>query len=238
MKRLSTIFAAGLAITAFANTAQAADPEDCQIVIMETVEVEDASREAQIASFFPAADFINSATDDVTGHISEVNGQKIQALMCTRNEIIPAKSDYDFLATGIPFILSQDFDSQDTDSLTVKWIEGTFKYAYKGYPLSDEAETTLKARLAKFSERGLSDWAGALAKADAEAKAETKAEATLDIDPETDVYPINMSATVTRDTGASGSLALESIEEAKAKEITTGRAEISEATKLHVQTKN
>jgi len=155
MKHLLKILAAGFALTGPAQTALAADMSACQILILETLEVEDIAGEAQIASYFPATDFINSAQDDIPGHLSDVNGQKIRALMCTRNDIIPAETDYALLATGVPFVVSQDFDSMDTDSLTVKWIEGHFKYAYKGQPLSDEAVTLLKTRLAQFSERGL-----------------------------------------------------------------------------------
>ena len=59
------------------------------------------------------------------------------------------------MATGVPFVLSQDFDSTDTDSLTVFWKDGAFDYVYKGYPLSDEAQSLLEERLADFTARGL-----------------------------------------------------------------------------------
>jgi len=76
--------------------------------------------------------------------MTEVDNFPIQAVLCRRNDVIPAKADYNILATGIPFILSQDFDQSETDILTAYWKDGAFKYDYKGFPLSDEAQVKKK----------------------------------------------------------------------------------------------
>ena len=133
----------------------AADGADCEIVLMQVIDVDPTKGEAQAASFLPAADFMRSVRDKTPGHMTDVNGQPIRIVMCRRNDVIPAKSDYAIMATGIPFVLSQDFDSQDTDSMTMFWKDGKFQYIYKGYPLSTEAERTLETRLTDFSKRGL-----------------------------------------------------------------------------------
>ena len=239
MKHLLKILAAGFALTGPAQTALAADMSACQILILETLEVEDIAGEAQIASYFPATDFINSAQDDIPGHLSDVNGQKIRALMCTRNDIIPAETDYALLATGVPFVVSQDFDSMDTDSLTVKWIEGHFKYAYKGQPLSDEAVTLLKTRLAQFSERGLT--AAAVTAAEIEAQAKRMKEQIA----ETETVPVKRFKDRNQTDIVQTTLAVPSDNRARdefsatdAEEIMSEKIDLSEATQLHIQTQN
>lgn len=122
---------------------------------MQVIPAADGPGEARIASYSPAEEFLSSIRDDSPGHITQVDGLNIQAVMCRRNDIIPTKSDYDVLATGLPFILSQDFDSPDTDSLTMYWKDGQIEHVYKGYPLSEEADTILENRLAAFSKRGI-----------------------------------------------------------------------------------
>jgi len=127
----------------------------CEIVLLETVENESGEGEAQIASYRPAATFLASLYDEEEGHMTHINDHPIRAVLCKRNNVIPAKSDYDIIATGIPFGLSQDFDSPDTDSLTLIWKEQVLDYIYKGHPLSDEAQATLDSRLEDFNTRGL-----------------------------------------------------------------------------------
>ena len=126
----------------------------CEALIMQTVPNADGTGEAQIVSYRPAVDFLASLYDDDVGHLTEIAGFPIRAVMCRRNNVIPGESDYPILATGVPFILSQDFDSSDTDSLTVFWKDGALDYVYKGYPLSREAQAELDARITDFTERG------------------------------------------------------------------------------------
>lgn len=159
MKHHLKSLAASLAFCALPTAAQAEDLSECEVLLLQILETETAAGEAQIASYRAAEGFIKSVRDDVPGHMTQIDGQNIRGLMCHRNEVIPTQSDYDILATGIPFILSQDFDSTDTDSLTVYWKDGKFEHVYKGYPLSEEAQAILDTRLAGFSKRGLNDTA-------------------------------------------------------------------------------
>lgn len=135
-------------------SAWAGNVAHCEAVIMETLPADDGGGEAQIASYRPAVNFLASLYDEDDGHLTEIDGFRIRAIMCRRNDVIPSQTDYDILATGLPFILSQDFDSPDTDSLTIFWKDGALDYVYKGHPLSDESQSILDARLSKFSVRG------------------------------------------------------------------------------------
>lgn len=242
MKHPFKTLAPALGLCAATFSAQAADAPDCQILIMEALEVKDAAGEAQMASFFPATDFITSVQDEISGHISEVNSQKIQALMCTRNDIIPTESDYGFLATGIPFVLSQDFDSPDTDSLTIKWIDDKFKYAYKGFPLSDEAQATLKDRLAEFSDQGLNAWALAAAEANSDPQVEAVPESEPEADTENLViisYDESKQTDVINTTSAREkyNIGADEVDAIEAEEINKGDIDATEATQLNIEAK-
>lgn len=148
--------AAAIAIAATLHTPASADNvADCEVLLMQVVATDAGNGEAQIASYRPAVDFLGSLYDKKDGYITEIDGHPIRAVMCRRNDVIPAASDYPIMATGVPFILSQDFDSTDTDSLTMFWKDGVFDYVYKGYPLSDEGQKILDDRLSDFSKRGL-----------------------------------------------------------------------------------
>ena len=128
----------------------------CEILLTQTIANEDGAGEAQIASYRPAVGFLASLYDEETdSYMTEVDGFPIRAVLCRRHDVIPSESDYNILATGTPFILSQDFDSPETDSLTVYWKDGAFDYVYKGQPLSEESQSTLDTRLAEFSDRGI-----------------------------------------------------------------------------------
>ena len=137
-----------------AQPAWAGNVAHCEALIMQVVPSEDGLSEAQIASYRPAVGFLASLYDEEDGHLSEIDGFPIRAIMCRRNDVIPSADDYPILATGLPFVLSQDFDRSDTDSLTVFWKEETLDYVYKGHPLSDESQKILETRLDDFSERG------------------------------------------------------------------------------------
>lgn len=145
-----------IAIAATLHAPASADNvADCEVLLMQVVSTDTEIGEAQIASYRPAVDFLASLYDKEDGHLTEVDGHPIRAIMCRRNDVIPAASDYPIMATGVPFILSQDFDSADTDSLTMYWKDDVIDYVYKGYPLSDESQKILDDRLSEFSKRGL-----------------------------------------------------------------------------------
>lgn len=159
MKHLLKTATLTLAACAFSQSAFAGDTSDCELLIVQIIEHQNGEGQAQIPSYIPAEEFLTSLDDDAPGHLTEYAGHKIQAVMCRRNDVIPAHEDYIILSTGIPFILSQDFDSSDTDSLTMYWKDDAIQHVYKGYPLSEEAEAILETRLAGFSKRGLNKWA-------------------------------------------------------------------------------
>ena len=144
----------GLALM-LAPAAWADNVAHCEILFVQNVEDEALDGAVQVTTYRPAASFIASVHDEDPDHQTEIEGHPIQALLCQRNDVIPAKSDYPMMATGVPFVLSQDFDSAKTDSLTVYWKDGAFDYVYKGHPLSEEAQAILEDRLADFSARGL-----------------------------------------------------------------------------------
>lgn len=160
MKKYIIMTGLALAIchTALTPAAWADNVAHCEVLLMKIIADENGGGEAQIASYRPAVNFLASLYDeDTESHMTEVDNFPIRAVLCRRNNVIPAPTDYNIMATGIPFILSQDFDSTETDSLTVYWKDDAdaFDYVYKGNPLSDEAQESLDTRLTEFSKRGL-----------------------------------------------------------------------------------
>lgn len=131
--------------------------EDCEILLMEVIADKDVNGRTQVATYLPAADFVKSVFDEKVDPILAIDDNPIVALLCQRNDVIPTEADYAPMSTGVAFILSQDFDSSDTDSLTVYWKDDAFQHVYKGYPLSDESQSILDARLSEFSDRGIID---------------------------------------------------------------------------------
>jgi len=156
MKNRSIKIAAALGLTlSMASAAWAGNVAHCEVLIVQVVANDDGTGEAQIATYSPATNFLASLYDEEDGHITTINMQPIQAVLCRRNDIIPSESDYEIMATGIPFILSQDFDSSETDSLTLYWKDDAFEYVYKGDPLPNDGQAILDSRVAEFSTRGL-----------------------------------------------------------------------------------
>ncbi len=157
MKKYIIMTGLALAIchTALTPAAWADNVAHCEVLLVKNVEDADVDGALQVTDYRPAVDFIASVYDADPEHQTQIDGHNIQALLCRRNDLIPAETDYPMMATGVPFVLSQDFDSTDTDSLTVFWKDDAFDYVYKGYPLSDEAQSLLEERLADFTVRGL-----------------------------------------------------------------------------------
>lgn len=148
------IIMTGLAL-AMSSTAWADNVAHCEVLLVQNIEDPELGGTMQITAYHPAVSFIASVYDEDPEHKTQIEGHTIRALLCQRNDLIPAETDYPMMATGIPFVVSQDFDRTDTDSLTVFWKDGAFDYVYKGHPLSDEAQSDLEARLADFTARGL-----------------------------------------------------------------------------------
>ncbi len=126
---------------------------NCEIVLMETIEDESGKGHAQIASYRPAADFIASVYSRDSEVINDIDGLKIRALLCSRQDVIITDSDFKILATGVPFVLSQNFDSTDSDLLTYFFQDGHFQYIHKGADLPEKTRGVLTARMEDFNSR-------------------------------------------------------------------------------------
>jgi len=125
----------------------------CEVVLMEKIDQEDNEGVTEIASFRPAADFIASAYDEEIEVLREIDGLPIRAIMCKRKSVVPSESDFPIVATGTPFMISQNFDSTETGLTTVYFKDGAFQYSYNGPDLSEEKDAAIKARLEDFNSR-------------------------------------------------------------------------------------
>lgn len=148
---LATLTLSGLAFAA--STAPAlANLAACEVVITERVEDEYGGG-IEIASYRPAGAFMASVYGDASEPLYKIGEHAIKGVLCKRNDIVPTDLDYAIVATGIPLVLSQDFDSADSDSLTVYFKDGAFQDLHKGPIMSQETRAQLDARLADFTAR-------------------------------------------------------------------------------------
>ncbi len=147
-----------LLLTAMALTwpvaAQADNIAACEVVILEAATNDDGSKGAELATFHPAAEFMASIYDAEDGHIKEIDGQKIRGVMCERKNIVPSLRDFPILATGIPFSLSNDFDSAESRLLTVYFKDGEFQHKYIGPDLSEDDTAALTDSMEIFNLQG------------------------------------------------------------------------------------
>ena len=147
MKKLMTpIFLASLTSTmpAFADDNIA----NCEIVVQQPVLEDDTGAEApMIATFLPAGDFVFSVFDGEDGHLQEVGGKTIRALMCVRTNLIPTEFDVKLAGTGVPLYLSQNFDSKESALMSLYKKGDNFVYDYTGPDLSGEDKDVIKLRL-------------------------------------------------------------------------------------------
>lgn len=135
-----------LLLGTFPQTAFADGFAQCEIVIM-TEKTDEDGGTIGIAAFEPADAFLKTVK-------SGEPAPEANALMCNRNDLVPVESDYAVLATGVPLALSQDFDSADSDSLTIFFKDGRFDYKYaSSYPMGEEFKAELEGRLEDFSNR-------------------------------------------------------------------------------------
>jgi len=144
---------ATIAILLTPVVAMAGDLSRCEIVVVNDVVDEDGGR-MTVASYRAADGFIAGVYDADINLVIEDNGHAIRGLICVRNDLVPTEKDYAILATGIPLSLSQDFDSEDSDILTLYFSDGAFRHKYTSdYPMSGELEEALIAQLSDFSAR-------------------------------------------------------------------------------------
>jgi len=150
--RLKTIgFSLAALSLSIASPASADNIADCEIVILQTVEDESGRGGAQVASYGPADEFLGSVYGENTEVFNKVGGLPIQAVMCKRIDIVPTKNDFKILATGIPLFLSQSFDSQSSDLISLFYKDGEFRQTYSGPGLTEETEGLIETRLAEFN---------------------------------------------------------------------------------------
>lgn len=125
----------------------------CEIVVQKPVLPPEEQKESDtetapmIATFIPAEDFVFSVFDGEDGHLTEVEGNPIQALMCTRKSLIPTEFDLRLIETRIPLYLSQNFDSKDSDLMAVYFKDGKYEYQYSGNELSEDNLEILDVRM-------------------------------------------------------------------------------------------
>jgi len=143
-------FIAALLLT-ISTSAFADNIAGCEVVLMEKIAQEGIEGKAEVASFRPAEDFIASIYDDETEVLREIDGLPIRAIMCKRQSVVPSLRDFPIVATGTPFMISQNFDSTSTGLTTVWFKGGKFKHSYKGPDLDEETEAELGDRMEVYN---------------------------------------------------------------------------------------
>lgn len=133
-----------IAALSSAQFAWADNVAGCEIFLRKSVEIDGKATGAFLDTYAPAEDFISSVYDDEDGFLMEVEGEKIKALFCTRHNVIPTLRDFPVLATGIPFVVSNDFNVVDSSILTIFFKENKFKHVYKGPDLPEDEALALK----------------------------------------------------------------------------------------------
>ena len=149
---MRALLAAG-ALALVPASALAGNVANCELVVMEEIKDEDGGSMV-MAAYPPAADFLQGVYDADTPLSTEHDGMPVRAVMCQRRDLMPDEDDYAILATGIPLALSQNFDSNTSDVLTVFFKGGAFQYTYgSADPIDPADEAALDALLADFSAR-------------------------------------------------------------------------------------
>ena len=126
---------------------------NCEVVLMERIEQEGLEGAAEVASFRPAGDFLASVySDDEQAEIlREIDELPIRAVMCERQSLVPSLRDFPIAATGIPFMISQHFDSTETGLTTIFFKDGKFQHSYKGPELDAEIQAELEDRIEVYN---------------------------------------------------------------------------------------
>lgn len=146
MRVLLTALLLGLSTPAFADNIAG-----CEVVLMEKIKQDGVEGAAEVASFRPAADFIASIYDDETDILREIDGLPIRAIMCKRKSVVPSLRDFPIVATGTPFMISQNFDSTETGLTTIYFKDGEFRSSYNGPDLTQALDAEMKDRLEVFN---------------------------------------------------------------------------------------
>lgn len=154
----------------------------CEVVLMERIAQEGLEGSAEVASFRPAAEFIASAYDEDADVLREIDGLPIRAIICKRKSVVPSETDFPIVATGTPFMISQNFDSTETGLTTIYFKDGELRSSYKGPELSDNVKTEMEARLKEFNAKPHDLAEKEQAMLDKKASKETSTDEALDKD--------------------------------------------------------
>lgn len=140
------------ALLAVPAAARADNIANCEVVLMEKISDEGGNGGMEIASYRPAEDFLQSVFADSAAQ-TEIDGLPIRAVLCTRTNWLPSEMDFKILRTGLPFVLSPNFDSTDAWTITYYFKDGAFHHIYKGYNMPEDARAEIVDLLAEFSAR-------------------------------------------------------------------------------------
>ena len=146
MRVLLAALLLGVSMPAFADNIAG-----CEVVLMEKIQQEGVEGSAEVASFRPAGDFIASIYDEETDILRKIDGLPVRAIMCQRNSVVPSLRDFPIIASGTPFMISQNFDSTETGLTTIYFKDGEFRADYKGPKLVDALNAEMKDRLEVFN---------------------------------------------------------------------------------------
>ena len=129
------------AILLAALPAFAGNIANCEVVVMDAVEGEATSGVA--VAFLDAGEVIGSMLDPERPTLAVIDGRPVQALMCTRRNPVPDAEDVPLIASGIPFILSSNFDSDSAPVVTLALDEERRAVARMAVGLSATQEAAL-----------------------------------------------------------------------------------------------
>lgn len=142
-----------LALIAALATPALAD-ENCEIV---TLPKGAASKSRGEAKFHDAKIFLDSLYDDEPETVTTVEDAPILAVMCKRETLLPTMRDLPIIKTGLPFSLSQNFDSP-TSGLLMIYDDGTaYRAEYTGEPALGPDAATLKDVMEIFNFQRLTE---------------------------------------------------------------------------------
>lgn len=135
------------------SAAWASGLDRCEIVVLDEIVDEDGGR-LTVATYRSSDSFLAGVFDENVPLTLKDDGSLIRGLICARNDLVPTERDYAILATGIPLSLSQNFDSADSDILTIYYEDSAFVHKYTSdYPMSDEFKSAVLSALNDFSAR-------------------------------------------------------------------------------------
>lgn len=120
----------------------------CELVIQQEVKAsESGKKEAVVANFVPADEFMFSIFDAEDGHMTEYKGNKIRAVMCRRANLVPTEFDLKLIKTNIPLFLSTNFDAPNSGLMQILHTKKGYRFDYSGPDLSAEDKILMKKQL-------------------------------------------------------------------------------------------